>query len=104
MPTDRHTATGTCEIGHVRNKGFSGSAQDFWLQRSALGQERLDLFGMAHERDHHGGAEDEGDGLNDVDAVDAEVDRPGSPQPPAEAAPNTPAPIKTAAPTTLSTF
>src|SRR6266581_4277513 len=27
MPTDRHTATGTCEIGHLTNNGFDAAAQ-----------------------------------------------------------------------------
>jgi hypothetical protein len=29
MPTDRHTATGTCEIGQTRNKRFSFAVQVF---------------------------------------------------------------------------
>ena len=28
MPTDRHTATGTCEIGHSANKPFSRAVQE----------------------------------------------------------------------------
>src|SRR5450756_1942813 len=45
--------------------------------RSALGEERLDRSGVAHERDHHGDAADEENGLKDMDAVDSELEQIG---------------------------
>src|SRR6266700_8215459 len=104
MPTDRHTATGTCEIGPVRNKPFSRRVKIFWPSRpstpldwergppfaadgaagardrdagSAFVHERLDALGVANERDHHRDAEQEEDALQDMNAVRSELEQIG---------------------------
>src|SRR5580704_16064286 len=47
------------------------------MTRSAFGPERLDLLGVAHERDHHGNAEHEEDALENMDAVSPELEQIG---------------------------
>src|ERR1700680_2972446 len=95
MPTDRHTATGTCEIGQGSRNSFRNSAQGFCapsttfrtkkfgirsrvfkrrLNRASIaGGEGRDPHAVAHEADHHGDAQQEEDDLQRVDAVIAEA-------------------------------
>ena len=47
LPTDRHTATGTCEIGHYRNNIFARCAREFSTSR-----EKLSTFSRSTTRAH----------------------------------------------------